>query len=196
MDNLRWEVGLAGEHGAVNALARIPACVAVGVSDAHIAAGLAGAHSSPHRMAVRSLDGLTLIDDTWNANPESMAAVLSTIPELAGQDAPVVLMLGDMLELGEASVECHRALEQDLRRLGTQVPIREVILVGPEMTPLARAMADTDLHHEPVPDADAMKRLAARVQHGDTVLLKGSRSIGLERVVRHLEQEHSAANGR
>lgn len=187
----RWDLGLPGDHGALNALATLLAARAVGVPDRTIAAELAKVGPSPHRMRSCSIGDITVIDDTWNANPESMAAVLLTVPEFDLRGRRLVLVLGDMLELGEASAEHHTAVAPLLEQLAGQVSLHEVVLVGREMEALAQTLEGrlhaTSVVYESEPDEPCMARILSRLRGGDTVLLKASRGIGLERILEGLE---------
>ncbi|MDP6987336.1 MAG: UDP-N-acetylmuramoyl-tripeptide--D-alanyl-D-alanine ligase [Phycisphaerales bacterium] len=192
----RWRVGLPGRHGALNALASLLAARAVGIDDERIAAGLASVTPPPHRMATRLVGGICVIDDAWNANPESMHAVLDTVPELDLGAGRLVVILGDMLELGKESSTQHQRLAGVLERLSERVSVSVLILVGPEMTPLADVLPSrlchTEIRHELHSDEACMDRIAAGLTPGDTVLLKASRGIGLERVIDRLESGASA----
>jgi len=187
----RWSLGLPGGHGALNAIASLLAARAMGIDDQAIAAGLSSIMPSPHRMSHRTIGGIDVIDDAWNANPESMSAVLATVPELDLAGRRLVLVLGDMLELGEGSAEHHRALRPLLEQLCGTVSLAELVLVGREMAPLADGLAGclgkTEILYEPDSDDACMVRIAARLADGDTVLFKASRGVGLERVIEHLE---------
>lgn len=192
----RWSLGLPGEHGSLNALGSLLAARAIGVDDSVIEAVLGEVGASPHRMSVEATGNITVIDDTWNANPDSMAAVLATVPELELGPGRLVLVLGDMLELGEGSREHHAGLAPLIERLSGAVRLSELVLVGPEMEPLAHVLDDrlpgTTLVYEPEHGEPCMDRIAARLRSGDTVLLKASRGIGLERVIDRLESGASA----
>ncbi|MDP7029731.1 MAG: UDP-N-acetylmuramoyl-tripeptide--D-alanyl-D-alanine ligase [Phycisphaerales bacterium] len=190
----RWTVGLPGRHGALNALASLLAARAIGCEDADIEAGLAAAAASPHRMETRSTGDVTVIDDTWNANPESVRACLEAAPEVAR--GPLVLVLGDMLELGADEARCHRELSGPLQSLVQAAQVRSVLLVGQAMGSLVAQLGDgwpgVELLHEPLADDACMERIARRIRPGETVLLKGSRGMALERVSELLEAEASA----
>ena len=192
----RWQLGLPGAHGALNSLAALLAARSIGIDDQAIADGLLAAEPSEHRMSRRDVQGVAIIDDTWNANPESMAAVLRTLPELQPYPGRLVVVLGDMLELGDGSADHHAAIASVLEEIRSSTQMAEVILVGQEMRALQSVLAGnlggTVITYEPEADAPAMSRIASRLVRGDTVLLKGSRGIGLERVIESLESGASA----
>jgi len=193
VSGVRWELGLPGAHGAFNSLAAMLCARVVGISDPDIAAGLASSQASPHRLQSRTVGGLTVIDDTWNANPESMASTLETMAELVPADGRLVVVLGDMLELGPQSASLHRGIATSLARLAQAAPLASIVLVGAEMGSLAdeieTGLSGVEIVYEPRANADCMRRIAGQLASGDTVLLKGSRGIALERVAILLEAE-------
>ncbi len=186
---LTFTIGLSGEHWVSNALAVLAAVEAVGGDLAAAGLALAEMAGLPGRGARRlvALAGgeALLIDESYNANPASMAA---TIRELGQEPATRrIALLGEMRELGEGSASYHAALARPLIEAGAQA----VILVGEGMTPLAESLAGhVDVAH--VADAAAAKdRLAEMLRPGDAVLVKGSNAIGLARVVKALAGENA-----
>jgi UDP-N-acetylmuramoyl-tripeptide--D-alanyl-D-alanine ligase len=162
-------------HNLENLLAAVAAARAVGVEPA----GALDVEFSPSRGARLALpDGVTVLDDCYNANPMSMRAA---IDELAGTPAQRrVAVLGDMLELGERAPELHRELGPLAREAGVEL----LITVGPLAAEIA---ADYGGEARAAPDAETAAELAlALLAPGDTVLVKGSRGVGLERVVEAL----------
>jgi len=137
--------------------------------------GLAG-RGARHRVTVA--DGqILVIDESYNANPASMQATLAQLSqEPAGRR---IAVLGAMKELGGQSDALHAALAGPIREAG----LAEAILVGPEMAPLASALeGSVPLRH--VADAQAaIDTLLPLLRADDAVLVKGSNSIGLSRVV-------------
>ena len=182
---LSFTVGQPGEHWAVNALAVLAAVHAVGGDLA--AAGLAladlgGLKGRGERLRV-PVDGgeALLIDESYNANPASMAATLKVLgeEEVAGRR---VAVLGAMRELGEQTAGFHVALAEPVRAAGVDL----AILVGKEMEALASALG-TGMKVSHVPDAAAAIRVAREtIGPGDAVLVKGSNSIGLAALVEAL----------
>jgi len=163
-------LGLVGEHHVNNALAAAAVASVLAVPCDEIARELSGrAASSPHRMAVTTReDDITVIDDAYNANPDSMAAALRALRVL-GAGRRTIAVLGAMLELGEAEVEEHVALGALARDLG----IDHLVTIGPlagvaaEQMEEGRATRCADL-------AAADAALTALARPGDVVLFKGS----------------------
>jgi UDP-N-acetylmuramoyl-tripeptide--D-alanyl-D-alanine ligase len=136
------------------------------------------------RLAMVALrDGTLLIDDTYNANPESMKAALRTLAEAAGKNRRKVAILGEMKELGPRAQEEHERLGNFLAECGVDLVIGSGGLV--ERT-LARASSSgVSIADAGSPD-DACGVAEERVKAGDVVLVKGSRSVRMERVVETL----------
>ena len=182
---LSFTVGQPGEHWVANSLAVLAAVHAVGGDLA--AAGLAltdlgGLKGRGERRRV-PIDGgeALVIDESYNANPASMAATLKVLAEeeVAGRR---IAVLGAMRELGEETDSFHAALAEPI----AEAHVDYAILVGEEMGALAKALgARTELAH--VPDAAAALEIAREaIGPGDAVLVKGSNSIGLAAVVEAL----------
>lgn len=184
--NLCFSLAPPGDHWVANAMAILAAVQAVGADLA--AAGLAlgelpglPGRGARHRIPAGTGDAL-LIDESYNANPASMAA---TIAQLGREPATRrIAILGAMRELGESSDDFHRNLAQPLR----SATVDAVFLVGEEMTALADALATMPLEGRPdfthgQDAAAALLWLRATLRQGDAVLVKGSNAVGLSRVV-------------
>ena len=178
---LCFTIAQAGAHWVSNSLAVLAAVKAVGgdLPAAGLAfaemAGLAG-RGARHRVPVA--DGhILLIDESYNANPASMAATIGQFGSESGDRR--IAILGAMRELGPDSDSYHAALAAPLVAAGVQF----ALLVGAEMAPLAKALEGRiDFAH--VPDHLAAKaRLDELIRPGDAVLIKGSNSVGLSHLV-------------
>ncbi len=175
------DLPVAGRHNLMNALAALAAARAVGGSLAAGCAALAGFRPAPMRGQRRRLAGGVVVwDESYNSNPSAMRAVLAA---LAGTPAPgrKVVVSGDMLELGPVEAEAHAALAEPVAAAGVDLFIGVGPLSALAVDALARrggveAVACTDA-------AAAATEAVARVQDGDLVLVKGSRSVGTEAVV-------------
>jgi UDP-N-acetylmuramoyl-tripeptide--D-alanyl-D-alanine ligase len=181
LDGTAWPVPLPGRHNAGNLAAAVLAARALGLADDDIRRGLAGFRPSPHRSAVLRLGGRTILDDCYNANPVSMAAAAEALLALAGGRPWAVV--GGMGELGPDSVALHEATGRQLAAAG----IARLVAVGEKARPLARGfdaaggMADYCATH-----AEAARLLAEQSDAGDRILVKGSRSTTMERVLDEL----------
>ena len=177
---------LSGEHHVHNALA-VAAAVLGHVTDdvARVAELLSAAVPvSRWRMEVTERpDGVTVVNDAYNANPESMRAALKTLAVMsAGKTRRTVAVLGHMAELGDDSREAH----MDLGRYAVRLDIGQLVVVGEDAGGIhAGAVLEGSWGSESVhvPDADAaVALLREELAPGDVVLVKASRSAGLERV--------------
>jgi UDP-N-acetylmuramoyl-tripeptide--D-alanyl-D-alanine ligase len=194
----RFHLPLAGEHNALNAIAAVAVARRMGVADDRIAAALAQVRPVTMRMEEQLIGDVRVINDAYNANPESMRASITAFLE-STPDAPRrVLILGDMLELGDASTSQHRQLLEWIARHRNAAEIDTVVLIGPAMARAHASVGDalrdaigrrnTDakrsdrlLLHAELTDDEA-PAIAALLQAGDTVLLKASRGMALERI--------------
>ncbi|MCF4123317.1 UDP-N-acetylmuramoyl-tripeptide--D-alanyl-D-alanine ligase [Antribacter sp. KLBMP9083] len=175
---------LVGEHHVTNALAAAAAALRVGVPLADVAARLGEATAiSPHRMAVvERPDGVTVIDDSYNANPDSMRAALKALAVMAGRDRRSVAVLGEMLELGDESRTAHDAVG----RLAVRLNIKLLVVVGDGAYHIHEGATQEGSWGEEtvfVPDVEAAERLLDEaLRPGDVVLVKASNGSGLWRL--------------
>jgi UDP-N-acetylmuramoyl-tripeptide--D-alanyl-D-alanine ligase len=178
---------LIGEHHVSNALATAASAWALGIDVAATAKALSDATArSPWRMAVTDRpDGVTVINDAYNANPESMRAALKALAAL-GKRRRTWAVLGEMRELGESAPAEHDALG----RLVVRLDIDRLIAVGERARAIELGAADEGLSGSEaswVPDVDsALALLETELEPGDVVLVKASRAVGLESVAEAL----------
>lgn len=192
-DRAGFDLPLVGQHNALNALAAVAVGRHMKLSDDQIAAGLLAAPAPAMRLAVSHLGAadaarrITLINDAYNANPESMAAAIAVLSETP-TDGRRIAVLGDMAELGDQAPQLHR----ELGELLTRTNVDAAVLVGPlslyTAEPLSRQWAAHRVAAIPAWTDATPDAVAARVNAGDTLLIKGSRAAGLERLVPALEQ--------
>lgn len=186
-------VAFSGRHNVANALVSAGAGVALGLSLEEIVAGLEAARPVKGRMIWRRAGSVRILDDTYNANPASVRAALDTLASarraagdsVADGTSPgrgrLLVVLGDMLELGDISPAAHREVGRRVAALG----VAEFVGVGPLMREAVLAAREAGLlesyHAESVEDTPGivLKRLAP----DDTLLVKGSRGMRMERVV-------------
>ena len=178
---LCFTLSQTGEHWVANSMAVLAAVKAAGGDLA--AAGLALAEleglagrGARHRI-VRNDGEITLIDESYNANPASMAATLRELG--AHQGARRIAVLGSMKELGEHSDRYHAELADPLMQAGADF----ALLVGAEMAPLAKALEGRIKFAHVAHAAAAEAILAETARAGDVILIKGSNSVGLSRLV-------------
>ncbi|MFM8944237.1 MAG: UDP-N-acetylmuramoyl-tripeptide--D-alanyl-D-alanine ligase [Actinomycetota bacterium] len=177
---------MPGEHMVHNALAAAAVGLALGVEPGACAAGLDAARISHWRMETSvTPEGVRILNDAYNANPESMAAGLRTARWIA-RDARLVAVLGHMAELGPIAFEEH----ERVGRLAVRIGVDRLVTGGERAEVIARAAVREGALPEDVASyADASSAAAdvrRHVRRGDVVFLKGSRVAGLERVAEAL----------
>ena len=168
-------LNIAGRHNVRNALAAAACALALGIPAATIVRGLAAFVPVNGRLRlVHTPAGVPLIDDTYNANPDSMRAAIDV---LADQPAPRLLVMGDMGETGTQATEFHREVGDYARSRG----IEHTWTVGNDMQ-AAAAAAGERARHWPTVDA-LLDAHATAPQAAASVLVKGSRFMKMERIV-------------
>lgn len=181
---------LAGRHNLRNACAATAAALAVGATLADVRAGLEGLEGVAGRFQRRAgRHGCVLIDDTYNANPASLGAALETLGTEPGSHW---LVLGDMGELGARAAELHAASGAQARRCG----FTRLFACGEHSRHAAAAFGAAAVHFTGIEDLIAALDAALADAGGPTVLVKGSRSARMERVVSALAiDNHDPAAG-
>jgi len=182
---------LVGAHNVENLLAALAACRGMGLELAEVLPAVSGVRSARGRMERIDLDGLTLLDDSYNANPASALASVRVLCGVHGHGRRV-LVLGEMLELGEHSDPAHKAIGADAATRGIDL----LVCVGELARATAAGALEAGLQEESVfhfEDAEGVIEASEELlTHDDVVLVKGSRRVGLERLVRHLRERHGA----
>jgi len=173
------ELRQEGAHNAANALAAAAVGYALSIPMATVQRGLESASNVGGRLTTRPfIKGSTLIDDSYNANPASMRAAAQV---LVSHATPRFLAIGDMGELGDASDALHQTLAFELSTL----PLDGVFTLGPRMK---RAASELGPHGQAFDNvASLATALFKRLTPGATLLVKGSRSMAMERVIEKLE---------
>jgi UDP-N-acetylmuramoyl-tripeptide--D-alanyl-D-alanine ligase len=166
---------LVGEHHVGNALAAAAVALELGGTPEGVAAALSAAEpASRWRMEVTErADGVTVVNDAYNSNPESMRAALAALAALGGGTRRTWAVLGRIAEQGDETAAAHAEVAAAARELG----VDRLLAVGTADYPGAERAADV---------AEALALLTAEVRPGDVVLVKASRAAGLERVAEGL----------
>lgn len=178
-------LALIGKHNIMNALAATAVGIAAGVPMEQICAGLSEVASVDKRLMARvGLNGLTIIDDTYNANPRAMEIAVQVLMDLEGEK---VFVTGDMGELGEDAPKYHRELGEMARQAG----VNRLYAVGELSEHTARAFGAGGSHFRD--QATLIDALRAELKPTVCMLVKGSRSAKMENVVQALlpQQERS-----
>ena len=185
-------LSFAGRHNVTNVLAAAGVGLAVGLELDQIAGGLEAARPIKGRCLWRQAGSIRLLDDTYNANPGSMRAALETLEAGAGPTRRIVV-LGDMLELGDIAEGAHR----DLGRAVAGSGAAEFVGVGHDMRWAVEAAREAGLpeSHHTTTFEDTVALLLKRLAPGDAVLVKGSRGMRMERVVDALVARFGGGDG-
>jgi UDP-N-acetylmuramoyl-tripeptide--D-alanyl-D-alanine ligase len=180
---------LLGRHNAVNSLSAIAVARRLGVRESEIREALAHARGPDMRLQLTSVNGVTVLNDAYNANPASMIAAIETFCDLPARDRRV-MVLGDMLELGPRSEAMHRDVGAAVARAQPDL----LICVGERAQAIGESATAHGMSSDRicrVSDVDP-GAIAAMLQSGDLVLLKASRGLRLERIVEALSLRAAA----
>lgn len=182
--SFRVSLPTPGVHNVYNALAAIAVGLELGVSPGDIARGLSEYEPGKMRLTIKKFDEITVIDDTYNASPLSMAAAIEVLASLA--KGRKVAAIGDMLEMGEAGPDAHRLVGEQL----VAADVAAVVTVG-ELASLAGVEARKHgVYAAPcIAHAAAIQALREILQPGDTLLLKGSRGMTMEKLLAVFAEE-------
>ena len=176
---------LLGTHNVENLLAALCAAEGLGLELARLLPAVSSLRPAHSRMERIDLPGLTLFDDCYNANPQSLRAAVRVLAGLHGFGRRVLVM-GDMLELGELSAELHHEIGREAARAGVDA----LVLVGTYVKAAASGALEGGLSADAVAHfattEEAARAATELVREGDVVLVKGSRGMALERVVEAL----------
>jgi UDP-N-acetylmuramoyl-tripeptide--D-alanyl-D-alanine ligase len=179
-------VATIGNHNIYNALAAAAAARACGIPFDKICRGLMSFRPVPGRMEVHRLkNGAFIINDAYNANPASVGEALKTLRELKGESRSVVV-LGDMLELGDQSERLH----EDIGRMIGETGVGKVFLRGQFARAVAqgamkKGLRGDQIHFDLSPE-EITESLRRGLKEGDWVLVKGSRRMKMEEIVQEI----------
>lgn len=173
---VKWQI--TGEHQACNAAGAAIVGSLIGLSDLELSEAFANATLSGMRMKKTSLNGVTYLNDAYNANPASMRATLANLKSIA-EDKKVILILGDMLELGVDAVNQHI---QILRFALENLPESLIIAVGPLMKEAGQNLTAQNLIFAEN-SLSAGELLTQYTDENTLVFLKGSRGMKLENAI-------------
>jgi len=180
-----FELSLPGRHNVYNSLAAIAVGRLFGVSFREMRKALRAFRPGNMRLNIWEAErGIVVIDDVYNASPDSMRAALSVLKDMPGERR--IAVLGDMLELGDYAREGHRQVGRAVVESGVDVLItrgQDSRWIGMEAQ--AAGMPPSSIHHCSC-NKDVINLLDTIVQSGDTILVKGSRGMRMEEVVSHL----------
>ncbi len=170
-----------GRHMVRNAMLAVAVGIEFGVALGQCLEGLRGAKLTKGRLERKSVRGISILDDSYNANPDSMVAALETLGRMPGRR---IAVLGQMNELGAESLRGHRRVGEAAAR----EKIDFVITVGSVASAIATAAREHGVAHVLTPGSttEAAAILRSMARNGDTVLIKGSRSVKMETILEEL----------
>ena len=186
----RAQLPVPGLHMVQNALLAVAAGRIFGLSLEECAAGLVAAPLTKARLQVKEIRGVQFLDDSYNANPDSMKAALRTLVELDAEGQRIAV-LGEMLELGDKSERGHREVGETAAAL----KVDHLIAIGNVAATIAEAAKQAGLENSltVASTAEAAELLAEVAAPGDLVLIKGSRLARTERVIEAFRNPQSIA---
>jgi UDP-N-acetylmuramoyl-tripeptide--D-alanyl-D-alanine ligase len=184
----RAQLPVAGLHMVQNALLAVAAGRAFGLSIEECAAGLAAAPLTKARLQIKEIGGVQFLDDSYNANPDSMKAALRTLLELDAAGKRIAV-LGEMRELGAESERGHRDVGEAAATFG----VDQLITIGDAAELIARGArsAGLDKVSSVRSTGEAADLLGEIAEPGDLVLIKGSRAARTEEVIEQFGSRHS-----
>lgn len=190
-DRAEFSMPVLGRHNAANAAGVVAAARRMGMGNAEIAEGLAAVKGEAMRLEVVKMGGVCIVNDAYNANPDSMRASLETFFEVTAEAKRRFVVLGDMLEMGEHSEAGHREVVASL----IDRPLNGAVLVGKAMRGAAGALGGTNVEVRLADELDGTnaRDVASMLRPGDAVLLKGSRRMRLERLLPAMEAPVAAS---
>ena len=174
-----FEIPMLGRHNVSNALGAIAAGYAVGLTVPEVQRGFSTLTTTKMRYEVIRRDGLTIINDAYNASPASMRAAIRTTSEV--YNGRLIAVLGDMLELGEISEKVHREIGEEL----VENKFDTLITLGELGKFIAAGARDAGLKNVYTFDTheDAAKKILELVHDGDTILFKASHVMHMEKII-------------
>ncbi len=184
-DVFQLRVPLIGQHSVHTALRAAAVGLAEGLTWGEIIIGLRNSHSQLRLVAVYTEQGALLLDDTYNASPESTLAALNLLEELDGRK---IAVLGDMLELGQYEEEGHELVGARAAEV-----VSDLITIGPRGKMIASSAMKANLGsccvHSFDTAMESIGYLQSTLSDGDVVLIKGSHSMHMDQIVFALEKE-------
>lgn len=206
-NNQRFNISMPGNHNAMNATAAVAVARRMGFDDTEIADALKDISPPPMRMTEVCIGGKVFYNDAYNANPDSMQASLLAFSELTPDVSRRILILGDMLELGETAQSLHEELGQFIAFIHQITPFDKVVFVGSYGMDVAQGIisglsglsgpsgasggsggCSTEIKLVETLSEQFNNELINSFENGDAILLKGSRRIGLEKIISEAEQ--------
>ena len=178
-ENFDFEIPMLGRHNVSNSLGAIAAGLTVGLSVEEIKRGISTLTTTKMRFEVIRRDGLTIVNDAYNASPASMRVAIRTAAEI--YNGRLIAVLGDMMELGDISEKVHREIGEEL----VENKFDMLITLGELGKFIAAGARDAGLKDVYTFDTheDAAKKILELVRDGDTILFKASHVMHMEKII-------------
>ncbi len=180
---LKAAASLVGSHMVINAACAAVLATELGLSSEEIVKGIASVKAIPGRSNVIKTKKFTIIDDCYNANPDSMKAAIKTAALAKGRR---ILILGDMFELGEQERELHREVGSFIKTVGCE----ELITIGSLAEEIAAGARESGVEniHEYADKAGFFEEAERLIKADDTILVKASHGMHFEEIVERLKK--------
>jgi UDP-N-acetylmuramoyl-tripeptide--D-alanyl-D-alanine ligase len=183
---------MSGRHNLMNALAAAAVATSFGIAPREIAAALSSAQPPPMRGEVLDFaGGFRVVDDSYNSNPRSLVNMVRTITEGGTQSSRRIVIAGEMLELGTEAATLHRAAGTEIARAGIDAlwgvrGLAAEIVAGANDTGLKATRFFTDSN-------EAARAIVEEIREGDLILIKGSRGVATDKIVRAIRDRFALA---
>ena len=178
-----------GIHNVSNALAALAIAMKLGIAPSVSKIGLYEYQPIAMRGQIHDKEGIQIIDDTYNASPDSMKSGINVLTELEG-DLRRIAVLADVLELGAASYACHYEVGEYIATLNRENRVDYVITIGNEAKAIAKAIQDKNIMIKTNSfenNVEAIEYLKTLIKSGDAILIKGSRGMHTDEIVEALK---------
>lgn len=181
-ENRVFHIGSPGLHNSINAALAVATALIFGLSMEEAASGLSKLTATDKRLHIKELRGIKIIDDTYNASPDSMKAALDVLSSV--KSTRKMAIMGDMFELGEKEEEYHRQIGEYASKKGIHV----VLSVGKNAELISLAAKEGGIQAFHFSNKEMLKSVLPQwVRKGDAILVKGSRGMAMDEIVKHLE---------
>lgn len=181
----RFHLPIPGRHNAFNGALAVAAGAQLGITMEEAARGLAKARLTDKRLTVRGRNGIKVIDDTYNASPDSMKSAIDVLMKTRGIRS--VAILGDMFELGETSRYQHELVGRYAAENGVEL----LIAIGECSVEMARGAREEGMENVMYfPDKDSFfKEMDKIIEKGDVILIKGSHGMAMDKIVNRIMEQ-------
>lgn len=185
-----YELNIEGDYNIQNALAVIEMGQLLKMNSTDINLGLKKYSPIEKRWEVQEIKGFKIINDSYNANPESMKGVIKTVLDI--YSPPLLFVLGDMGELGENEIEYHQQIGDFLAEKLVNVKDIDIITIGKLSNEITKKLKEKDISSKNFDNNMLTSRyILDNVKFGTTIVLKASRSMKLEEIIENIKQENN-----